>query len=95
MHNYRTTIGALAAVSALVAGNASAATEYKLHTGYSSEYLWRGLDLGNDLIEAGADVTTEWNGIGLSAGAWYGSFTTADQLTNELDLYGEVSKDFG
>jgi hypothetical protein len=88
-------MGALAAASAFLAGNAPAEIQYKLHTGYSSEYLWRGLDLGNDLIEAGLDVTAEWNGIGLSAGAWYGSFETAGQNMNELDLYGEASKDFG
>ena len=102
MQNYCKTIGALAAASALVAGNASAEVEYDLHTGYSTMYLWRGNDLGDDLIEVGANVKGEWNGIGLSAGAWYASF---DQPTgvpvanssncNELDLYAEVSKDFG
>ena len=74
MQNYCKTIGALAAASALVAGNASAEVEYELHAGYTSEYLFRGLDLGHDLVEAGVDVATEWNGLGLSAGAWYGSF---------------------
>ena len=96
MYNYcKPPIGVLAAVSALVAGNAAAAVEYKLHTGYSSEYLWRGLDLGDDLIEAGLDISTEWNGIGLSAGAWYASFDTAGRNIDELDLYAEISKDFG
>jgi len=102
MQNYCKTIGALAAASALVAGNASAEVEYELHTGYTSEYLWRGQDLGNDLVEAGADVAGEWNSIGLSAGAWYGSYdvssagaATGDYDIDELDLYGEVSKDFG
>jgi len=95
MHYSRKTIGALAAASALAAGNAPAETEYKLHTGYTSEYIWRGLDLGNDLIEAGIDVTTQWNGLGLSAGAWYGNFQRAHSDLDELDLYAEVSKDFG
>jgi hypothetical protein len=115
MHHPRKTIGALAAASALVAGNASAGTptpttttpvsqpaaavEYTLHAGYSSEYLWRGLDLGDDLVEAGLDVAAEWNGLGLSAGAWYASFAApaghTSINTDELDLYGEVSKDFG
>jgi hypothetical protein len=97
MQNYCKTIGALAAASALVAGNANAEVEYELHTGYSSEYLFRGLDLGDQLIEVGADVSTEWNGLGLSAGAWYGSFneSTYDTDGDELDLYAEVSKDLG
>ncbi|MBC8126441.1 MAG: hypothetical protein H8M99_04745 [Gloeobacteraceae cyanobacterium ES-bin-144] len=113
------TIGTLAAVSALVAGSALAGTpapttmapaapasavQYSLHTGYTSEYLWRGQDLGNALIEVGADVATEWNGIGFSAGAWYGSFNApvygingfmGNQDSDELDLYAEVSKDWG
>ena len=42
----------LAAASALVAGNASAEVEYELHTGYTSEYLFRGLNLGQDLVRA-------------------------------------------
>jgi hypothetical protein len=108
----------LAAASALVAGNASAGTSapapvsapdssisYELHTGYTSEYLFRGIDLGQDLVEVGVDVSTEAYGLGLSAGAWYGSYDAgganilgADVREidiDELDLYAEVSKDFG
>ena len=105
MQNYCKTIGALAAASALVAGNASAEVEYELHTGYTSGYLWRGQDLGQDLVEAGFNAATEWNGLGLSAGAWYASFDTSNSDTplgairevdvDELDLYAEVSKDLG
>lgn len=108
MHNYCKTIGAMAAASALVAGTASAEVEYELHTGYTSEYLFRGLNLGQDLVEVGVNVATEWNGLGLSAGAWYGSFDGTVDLNNgvgpvrplttdldELDIYAEVSKDFG
>src|SRR5690606_24636481 len=108
MRNYSKTIGALAAASALVAGTASAfEVEYELHTGYTNEYLFRGLNLGTDLVEVGVDVATEINGIGLSAGAWYGSFSNTVNLANagparpldtdfnELDLYAEVSKDLG
>jgi len=111
MQNYCKTIGALAAASALVAGNASAGTSapapvtasapessisYELHAGYSSEYLFRGLDLGNSLVETGIDVAGEAFGLGLSAGAWYGSFDTRPSYDiDELDLYAEVSKDLG
>jgi uncharacterized protein (TIGR02001 family) len=106
MQNYCKTIGALAAASALAAGNASAIElEYELHAGYTSEYLFRGIILGDDLVEAGFDVATEAGGFGLSAGAWYGSFNRTvgansplagiDADFNELDLYGEVSRDLG
>jgi len=96
MQNYCKTIGALAAASALVAGNASAEVEYNLGTGYSSEYLFRGYNLGQDLVEASASASTEWNGLGLSAGAWYGSYDTGAYLdVDELDLFAEASKDLG
>jgi hypothetical protein len=96
MQNYCKTIGALAAASALVAGNATAEVEYEISTGYSSMYLWRGLDLGDDLVETSLDVATEYNGLDLSAGAWYGSMDNHPAGNNdELDLYGEVAKDLG
>jgi hypothetical protein len=108
MQNYCKTIGALAAASALVAGNASAEVEYTLGTGYSTEYLFRGSNLGQDLVEASASASTEWNGIGLSAGAWYGSYDTSLNVggfagpiaiseydVDELDLFVEASKDLG
>ena len=99
MQNYCKTIGALAAASALVAGNASAEVEYEIHTGYSSEYLWRGLDLGDDLVEFGLDAATEVNGFGLSGGLWASAFdasaATANDTDNEVDFYVEGSKDLG
>lgn len=99
MQNYCKTIGALAAASALVAGNASAEVEYEIHTGYSSEYLFRGLDLGDDLLEVGLDAATEVNGFGLSAGMWAGAFdasaATGNDTDNEVDFYVEGSKDLG
>lgn len=119
MQNYCKTIGALAAASALVAGNASAqdsqggytqpyqrtavdnstgnsGLEFEIHAGYSTDYIFRGRDFGSDLIETGIDVAYEWNGLGLSAGAWYASFDNTNGVDqDELDLYAEVSKDFG
>jgi hypothetical protein len=95
MQNYCKTIGALAAASALVAGNASAEVEYTLGTGYTSEYIFRGQNLGHDLIEVSGSASTEWNGLGLSAGAWYGSYVPNNQDCDELDVFAEVSKDLG
>jgi hypothetical protein len=104
MQNYYKTIGALVVASAFAAGNASAEIESEVHVGYTNEYLFRGIDLGSNLVEAGADVSTEYNGLGLSAGAWYGSYdapvpaglpVAGSYSTSELDLYAEVSKDLG
>lgn len=102
MQNYCKTIGALAAASALVAGNASAEVEYEIHTGYTSEYIFRGVDLGNNLTEVGLDAATEVNGFGLSAGVWASAFdqganfdASGDDINSETDLYVEASKDLG
>ncbi len=98
MQNYCKTIGALAAASALVAGNANAEVEYEIHTGYSSMYLFRGLDLGDDLAEVGVDAAAEWNGLSVSGGVWATAFDqsgTANEIDSEVDFYGEVSKDLG
>jgi uncharacterized protein (TIGR02001 family) len=97
MQNYCKTIGALAAASALVAGNASAEVEYEIHGGYSSEYIFRGIDLGNNLTEVGLDAATEVNGWGLSAGLWATAFDSPapDDINSETDFYAEVSKDLG
>lgn len=85
--------------------------EGEVHVGYSTEYIFRGINLGDDLIESGVDVSAEMAGFGLSAGAWYGTAQIDGQLDglsdgefdgvfdgftyDELDLYAEVSKDFG
>jgi len=111
MQNYCKTIGALAAASALVAGNALAGTpapvtaqtstadsgvNYELHVGYTNEYLFRGNSLGLDLVESGFDVATEWNNIGLSAGVWYANYDAFSIANvNEIDLYAEASYDLG
>ncbi len=75
--------------------------DYELHVGYTNEYLFRGNSLGLDLVEAGFDVATQWDKIGLSAGVWYANFD-ADLSgagirsdVNEIDLYAEASYDLG
>lgn len=99
MRKHTKYVGALAAASALVAGYASAEIEGEVHVGYSSQYEFRFVDLGSDLIEAGVDLSYELSeGLGVSAGAWYGSVNdsqTAGSSFNELDLYGAVSKELG
>ncbi|MGJ8642727.1 MAG: hypothetical protein ACSHX9_04905 [Luteolibacter sp.] len=103
MQNYCKTIGALAAATAMAAGNASALgyddIDAEIHVGYNTKYLFRGIELGDDLITAGLDVGTSINGIDLSAGAWYGSWNAntpgATIDADELDLYLEASKDLG
>jgi hypothetical protein len=70
MNNYCKTISALTLIPTLLAGTASAEVEYTLGTGYSSEYLFRGANLGEDLVEATLSASTEWQGLEFLAGAW-------------------------
>ena len=121
MQNYYCkTIGALAAASAIVAGNATAgssqitttapatqadAITYDLHAGFASEYLWRGQDLGDRLVDAGFDAQGTWNGIDLSGGLWYGDFQAptgyhpssglGSANASELDITLQAGKKFG
>lgn len=94
MQNYYKTIGALVVASALAAGNASAEVEADLHAGYSSAYMFRGVKIGDDLLETGLNLATEYNGLGISGGLWHGTFTNEGDSFTELDVYGEVSKEF-
>lgn len=95
MKNYCKTIGALVVASAFAAGNVSAEVESEVSLGYTNEYLFRGVNLGQQLVEASLNVATEYNGLDLSAGLWHGSFDNAGVNNNELDLYAEVAKDLG
>ncbi len=102
MRNYMKTIGALAAASAFAAGNASAVDlSYNLHTGYTSEYIFRGVNLGSDLVEAGADISADLgSGFTLSGGVWYADFDAPlggnDEIgQTEIDLYTKASYDLG
>ena len=104
MQNYCKTIGALAAASALAAGNATAfEMDYEMTAGYTSEYLFRGFNLGQDLVEVELVAGTEFNGVALSVGAWYANFDESTGLgvpnsninANELNLFAEAGYDLG
>jgi uncharacterized protein (TIGR02001 family) len=111
MKNCCNTIGALTTASALMAGSALAVTsthssgltaspievEYLIHGCYTSEYLFRGVDLADSLVETGLDASTEVAGFGLSAGVWSAAFDSPapEDVNAETDFYGAVSKDFG
>jgi hypothetical protein len=103
MRKYSKTIGALAAASTFVAGNAMAELEGEVSVGYTNMYEFRFFDVGNDLISGGVDLAYDTGGpVSLSAGAWYGTWDTPGAFGNgtlgafnndELDLYGAVSFD--
>lgn len=75
MRNYNKTIGILAAATALTAGVAQAEIEGDVYAGYSTDYIFRGVSLAEDIAEAGVNLSTTCpltQGT-LSAGVWYGS----------------------
>lgn len=99
MQNYCKTIGALAAASALVAGNAQAEVEYQISAEYASMYLFRGADLGDNLTDVALDAAYDYNGVNISGGVWAAAFdssaNTGNQIDSEIDWYAEIGKDFG
>jgi len=117
MTKYTKTIGALAATTMLMGGYATAGAppvtpmpivkstgglEGEINVGYTNMYEFRFVDVGQDLVSAGADVAYDFgNGWAINAGAWYGStsdtkpFGRGAGSFNELDLYAGLSKSFG
>ncbi len=65
---------------------------FEVHTGYHSIYEFRGVDFGDDLWEAGADVSYALSdSLSLSGGLWYADNVVGD----ELDLYVGLTKTIG
>lgn len=81
----------LALGTALSIGSAQAEIEGEVHAGYNSDYVFRGSDLGGSNYEVGADIGGSLKcGIDWSLGVWY---IDPDNGLEEVDLYGEISKD--
>jgi len=83
------------AISALaLAGMASADVAGTFSTGYHSNYLYRGVDLGNDLemFDFSLDFTGDCGcGFTWNSGIWYAA-TDSAATADELDFYGSISK---
>lgn len=89
---------ALTGLSTALLGTAVADIESSFSAGYSSDYIFRGGDVGNNLFDATLDFSgsgaagalgdLEWN-----AGIWLATFSVSGSASNnELDLYGSVTK---
>lgn len=92
---------ALAGLSTTLLGTAGAEIESEFSAGYTTDYIFRGGDVGPHLF----DVTLAFSGSGevgglgeldWTAGIWYASFSNdtgaTDASNNELDIFGEASK---
>jgi uncharacterized protein (TIGR02001 family) len=81
--------------SLLTASAVHAEIEAELYTGYHSIYEFRGVDLGDDLVDTGLELSYELSeGLSLSGGAWYASWD-AGGADDELDLYIGLTKTLG
>lgn len=86
----------LAIGSGLFLSQAQAEIESEFHVGYNSQYIFRGVDLGDDAYEYGLDFAGSCEcGLDWSAGIWGISPDNEDGNIDELDFYAAVSKDFG
>ena len=101
-----TIAGGLLAASSAVAGDFStsiaptpAAGLGELAVGYDSQYIFRGVNLGNDLVSSTLNLghTCPLTGLPVSFSAWYGSTNNTRGLGdfNELDLSVGTQKDLG
>jgi hypothetical protein len=90
----------LAIGSALALGSAQAEIESSFHVGYSTDYVFRGINQGelagsnkDGLYEYGIDFTGDCNcGATWNAGIWQADYGTNSE---ELDIYTSVAKEFG
>ncbi len=86
----------LAIGSGLFFGQAQAEIESEFHVGYNSDYIFRGVDGGQDAFEYGLDFAGSSDcGLDWSAGIWSISPDGEDGNVDELDIYASVSKDLG
>ena len=85
-----TRILAITGVSLSLFGISQAEVETSFSAGYTSEYVYRGGYLGDDLFDFGIEASGsgELGGLGelgFTGGIWYASSTGG----NELDIYGD------
>ena len=86
----------LALVPAIAGDHAAAGGDLgaEVSVGYDTDYIFRGANLGQDLLWSDVNVSTSLSdGLGLNIGAWYANPTDAGD--DELDIYAGVSTDLG
>ena len=88
---------ALLALVPAIAGDEAVAGEdlgAEISVGYDTDYIFRGANLGQDLLWSDVNVSTSLSdGLGLNIGASYANAT--DGGDDELDVYAGISTDLG
>ena len=69
--------------------------ETSLTAGYHSKYIWRGIDLGSDMVDASIETTGSVAGLDLTAGVWHAHIFSPNGSDKETDYYVDISKDLG
>ena len=68
----------------------------ELSAGYDTHYIFRGVNLGEDAVWTGLDLSVPIaDGIGLGLGAWYINPTSGGASDDELDLYASLGTTVG
>ena len=76
----------------------SSGVAFDVSGGYHTIYEFRGAHLGDDLFDAGLNISGDiGNGFTLSGGLWYGYTLDGpgSNTYNELDLFTSLSRSFG
>lgn len=82
---------------AMLSASANAEIESEFYAGYDSSYIFRGINLGDDLYSFGFDFSGSCDcGFDWNAGIWYANFGDDFAFADEeIDIYAGISKDFG
>ncbi len=67
----------------------------EVSVGAHSDYIWRGLNLGDALLDTKFEVSTSAWGLDFNGGLWSGFVTEGRSGSDELNVYAGVSKDLG
>jgi len=88
----------IASASVLMQPEVKSGAEFEVYGGYHTIYEFRGAHLGDDMLDAGLNISGDIGyGLTLSGGLWY-AYVLGDSYAdsfNELDLFVGLSKNFG
>lgn len=65
---------------------------FSFGAGYHSDYIFRGANIGSDLVDWSLEASTTVGCYDLTAGVWAARFNSGGE---EIDFYASVAKDFG
>ena len=83
---------------AMLGASANAEIESEFTVGYHTDYIFRGFDIGEDMMDFALDFAgTGYCDFDWAAGVWFATFDPSDpdsDYEDELNIYGGISRDF-